>query len=42
MSTGTAGREHQNKFNNAVIICIFCILGIMLTAAGIYLGLELL
>jgi hypothetical protein len=42
MSTGTAGPEHQKPFNDVVLICIFCILGVTLTAAAIFFGLELL
>ena len=42
MSTGRAGHEHRKPFNDVVLICIFSILGIVLTAAAIYFGLELL
>jgi hypothetical protein len=41
MSIGTAGPEHQRPFKEVVLICVFSIVGIMLTAAAaIWLGLE--
>jgi|HubBroStandDraft_4_1064222.scaffolds.fasta_scaffold1269536_1 hypothetical protein len=41
MSTGTAGPEHKRPFKEVVLICVFSIVGIMLTAAAaIWFGLE--
>jgi hypothetical protein len=40
MSTGSAGPEDNSTFKELVLVCVYSIVGIMLTAAAILLGLE--
>jgi hypothetical protein len=42
MSTGTEGPEHQRPFNEVVLICVFVIVGVMLTAAAVFFGWEVI
>jgi hypothetical protein len=40
MSTGSAGPEESNTFKEFTLVCVWVVVGIMLTAAAIWLGFE--
>jgi hypothetical protein len=42
MSNGTASPEHRRTSNGVVPICVFSVVGIMLTAAAVWFGFEFL
>jgi hypothetical protein len=41
MSTGSASREDYSTSKELVLVCVCSIVGIMLTAAAIWFGLEM-
>ena len=41
MSTGSAGPEEPNTFSEFTLVCVWLVIGIMLTAAAIWFGFEI-
>ena len=41
MSTGSAECENHSTFKELVIVCVCSVVGIMLTAAALWFGLEI-
>ena len=40
MSTGSASPEESNTFREFALVCVWVVVGIMLTAAAVWFGFE--